>query len=81
MCTNISVCNFAVSASFDNFRFIKTFKTAYMLASKTKIQHHTEYFFGLLTSKIRAACQTVTLKCCGSKGSCQTFILVSANQP
>jgi len=23
---------------------MKTFKTAYVLASKTKLQHHTEYF-------------------------------------
>ena len=40
----IRMCKFAVFTSFDNFRFIKTLKTAYVLASKTKLQHHTEYF-------------------------------------
>ena len=31
--TNTCMCNFAVSAAFDNFRFTGTFKTAYVLAS------------------------------------------------
>lgn len=42
--TNTSTCNSAVSASLDNFRFMTTFYTDYVLASKTKLQHPTDYF-------------------------------------